>query len=99
MANAPVTFLGPIGNFGAKKGKRSCGFLMLQSAGGELLKLEYPDRPSAREARNTLLKMDWSFPVPKANLLYGIEKGLKHAHEKGKSGRRPAERPPVPRSR
>ena len=87
---APITFIGPITNFGAKKGKRSYGFLMLQSAGGEPLKLEYPDKPSAQEARNTLLKMDWSFPVAKAKLLFGIEKGMKHAFAKGQGH---AERP------
>jgi hypothetical protein len=89
--STPVTFLGPIRNFGAKDGKRSYGFLMLQSTGGEPIKLEYPDKLSAEEARATLLKMAWTFPVANLQLLYGIEKGLQHALMKGKTGVRPAE--------
>ncbi len=37
----PVTFVGPVTNFGATYGKKEYGFLMLQTA-GQPLKLEYP---------------------------------------------------------
>jgi hypothetical protein len=87
----PVTFLGPVTHFGAKQGKRSYGFLMLGSGGGDPLKLEYSDKQQAADARSTLLKNDWSFAVTNTHLLYGIEKGLKHAHKKGETGVRPAE--------
>jgi hypothetical protein len=80
-----VTFLGPVTNFGTKQGKRSYGFLMLQGGGGDPLKLEYPDKQQAADARNTLLKNDWSFAVTNLQLLYGIEKALKHSHQKGQS--------------
>ncbi len=89
--HTPVTFLGPIRNFGAKAGKRSYGFLMLQSTGGDPIKLEYPDKLSAQDARATLLKMAWTFPVTNQKLLYAVEKAVKHAVQAGKSSVRFAE--------
>lgn len=81
--DAPVTFLGPITGFGAKAGKRSYGFLLMQCGDNEPLKLEYPDKQPAIQAMNALLQNDWTFRVPNTKLLYGIEKGLKSAFKKG----------------
>ena len=42
----PVTFLGPLTNFGVRYGKREWGFILLQF-GGTPLKLEYADKEEA----------------------------------------------------
>ncbi len=82
QTDTPITFLGPVTNFGGTKaGKRSYGFLLLQSGGNDPIKLEYPSKLSAIGARNDLLHNDWTFSVTNTHLLYGIEKAIKHAKQ------------------
>jgi len=78
-----ITFLGPVRNFGTKAGKRSYGFLLLQSGGNDPLQLEYPTKSSAIQARNALLHTDWTFSVVTMRLLYGTEKVIKTAVKHG----------------
>ncbi len=74
----PITFLGPLTNFGARYGKREWGFILLQQ-GGNALKLEYTNKEEADAARLILAKGEHVYKVQSVALLYGIEIALKQA--------------------
>ena len=78
----PITFLGPLTNFGARYGKREWGFLMLQTGSGTL-KLEYTSKDEADAARIILAKGEHVHKVQSAMLLYAIEQSLKQAMDVG----------------
>ena len=68
-----VTFVGPIS---FAHGPRH--FLVLQG-GADPLKLEYPDKPSAKAARNQILKADNTHPLGSNKLLMAIHKAIQNA--------------------
>ena len=78
----PVTFVGPVTNFGATYGKKEYGFLMLQTA-GQPLKLEYPSKLEALQARSTIMEGQNTFGIQKNHVLRGVEMALKQAFKEG----------------
>lgn len=73
-----VTFVGPI-TFepGHANGPRH--FYVLQSW-ADPLKLEYPDKPTAKAARDQILKAEHTHPLQSNKLLMAIHKALQTAH-------------------
>lgn len=80
----PVTFVGPVANFGARYGKLEYGFLMLQNT-GQQLKLEYGSKDEAKAARDVLTQAANTHSVLSHILLYAIEIALQQAFKAGES--------------
>lgn len=76
--DAPKTFIGPITTT-QRAGATPSYFHVLQSTSG-MIKLDYPSRTHAKEARKQLLKSVGTFSVNSAKLLEGIQQAL---HEAG----------------
>lgn len=70
----PITFIGPITE--QKVGRNTIHvFHVLQYASG-IIKLEYPDKSSAKTARDQLLKSNHTYKVPSDKLLQAIYEAL-----------------------
>jgi hypothetical protein len=75
---APHTFIGPVVTEKRAGQITSINFHILQSTSG-MLKLEYPDKPTANQARAQLLKSRHTHKVGSNTLLQAIQEALNEA--------------------
>jgi hypothetical protein len=75
---APQTFIGPVVVEKRAGAITSISFHVLQSTSG-MLKLEYPDKPTANAARAQLLKSRHTHKVGSNTLLQAIQEALSEA--------------------
>jgi hypothetical protein len=75
---APHTFIGPVVVEKRAGQITSINFHILQSTSG-MLKLEYPDKPTANAARAQLLKSRHTHKVGSNTLLQAIQEALNEA--------------------
>jgi hypothetical protein len=75
---APQTFIGPVVVEKRAGAITSVCFHVLQSTSG-MLKLEYPDKPTANQARAQLLKSRHTHKVGSNTLLQAIQEALSEA--------------------
>lgn len=70
----PITFIGPITQH--KVGRKTIHvFHVLQHLSG-IIKLEYPDKSSAKAARDQLLQSNHTYKVPSNKLLQAIYEAI-----------------------
>lgn len=77
----PITFVGPVINAGARYGKRTWCFLLMQPDSDAPLKLEYKTKKEATLARIAMLETPRLVDVPTVRLFGAIEIALKQAAE------------------
>ncbi|MCL4743799.1 MAG: hypothetical protein KJZ83_00140 [Burkholderiaceae bacterium] len=70
-----MTFIGPITSAEAGEQVPSHSFMVLQPSSG-IIKLDYPDKATAKAARDQLLQSSHTHKVPSNKLLAAIHEAL-----------------------